>query len=127
MIGYDSAFIDGTLALNSFKSEFNWSQHSDHEANVISENIASLYQAGAFFGMTKLPPNSGHRQANCAEELSLLIQQATISDGRRASKFLLEFSSSELVSCLVRTEAEGSDSSMEDVFWLVLELVARPI
>jgi hypothetical protein len=91
MIGYDSAFIGGTLALNSFKSEFNWSQYSDHEANVISENIVSLYQAGAFFGMTKLPPNSDHRQANYAQELSLLMQQVTISYGRRASKSLLNF------------------------------------
>jgi hypothetical protein len=89
--------------------------------------IVSLYQAGAFFGMTKLPPNSDHRQANYVQELSLLMQQVTISDGRRDSKFLLDFSSSELVSCLVRTEAEDSDSSMEDVFWLVLELVAYPI
>lgn len=50
MIGYDSAFIGGTLALNSFKSEFNWSQYSKTEANLITENIVSLYQAGAFFG-----------------------------------------------------------------------------
>jgi MFS family permease len=50
MIGYDSAFIGGTIALNSFKSEFNWSQYSTTEANLISENIVSLYQAGAFFG-----------------------------------------------------------------------------
>jgi MFS family permease len=50
MIGYDSAFIGGTLALNSFKTEFNWSQYSTGEANLISENIVSLYQAGAFFG-----------------------------------------------------------------------------
>jgi len=50
MIGYDSAFIGGTLALSSFKTEFNWKQYSSHEQNLISENIVSLYQAGAFFG-----------------------------------------------------------------------------
>ena len=50
MIGYDSAFIGGTIALDSFKSEFNWAQYTTHEANLISENIVSLYQAGAFFG-----------------------------------------------------------------------------
>jgi MFS family permease len=50
MIGYDSAFIGGTLALSSFKNEFKWSQYSAHEQNLISENIVSLYQAGAFFG-----------------------------------------------------------------------------
>ncbi|KAG4423887.1 hypothetical protein IFR04_003032 [Cadophora malorum] len=50
MIGYDSAFIGGTLALDSFKDEFDWPQYSKHEQNLISENIVSLYQAGAFFG-----------------------------------------------------------------------------
>ncbi|TVY56289.1 Quinate permease [Lachnellula suecica] len=50
MIGYDSAFIGGTLALTSFKNEFNWKQYSTDEANLITENIVSLYQAGAFFG-----------------------------------------------------------------------------
>ncbi|TVY13509.1 putative quinate permease, partial [Lachnellula arida] len=50
MIGYDSSFIGGTLALTSFKTEFNWKQYSSHEAEIISENIVSLYQAGAFFG-----------------------------------------------------------------------------
>ena len=50
MIGYDSAFIGGTLALTSFKTEFNWKQYSSHQAEIISENIVSLYQAGAFFG-----------------------------------------------------------------------------
>lgn len=50
MIGYDSAFIGGTLALSSFKSEFNWSQYTTPEADLISSNIVSLYQAGAFFG-----------------------------------------------------------------------------
>lgn len=50
MIGYDSAFIGGTIALDSFKEEFNWSKYSTYESNLISENIVSLYQAGAFFG-----------------------------------------------------------------------------
>ncbi|RAL58936.1 hypothetical protein DID88_009227 [Monilinia fructigena] len=50
MIGYDSAFIGGTIALTSFQDEFKWSQYSEKEALLISENIVSLYQAGAFFG-----------------------------------------------------------------------------
>lgn len=50
MIGYDSAFIGGTIALQSFKDEFYWSQYSHDESLLISENIVSLYQAGAFFG-----------------------------------------------------------------------------
>jgi MFS family permease len=50
MIGYDSAFIGGTLALASFKEEFDWSQYSTKESNLISANIVSCYQAGAWFG-----------------------------------------------------------------------------
>ena len=50
MIGYDSAFIGGSLALASFKKEFNWAQYSVTESNLISANIVSCYQAGAFFG-----------------------------------------------------------------------------
>lgn len=50
MIGYDSAFIGGTIALASFKSEFNWKQYTTDQANLVSANIVSVYQAGAFFG-----------------------------------------------------------------------------
>jgi MFS family permease len=50
MIGYDSAFIGGTLALKSFKDEFVWTQYTTDQANVITANIVSLYQAGAFIG-----------------------------------------------------------------------------
>jgi sugar porter (SP) family MFS transporter len=50
MIGYDSAFIGGSIALDSFKTEFNWKQYSADEAALISANIVSCYQAGAFFG-----------------------------------------------------------------------------
>jgi MFS family permease len=50
MIGYDSAFIGGTLALKSFQNEFNWAQYSVDERNLVNANIVSVYQAGAFFG-----------------------------------------------------------------------------
>lgn len=50
MIGYDSAFIGGTIALPAFQDEFGFAGKSTHETNLISENIVSLYQAGAFFG-----------------------------------------------------------------------------
>lgn len=50
MIGYDSAFIGTTLALPSFVSEFQFDQLSKSEKGLISANIVSLYQAGAFFG-----------------------------------------------------------------------------
>jgi len=52
MIGYDSAFIGGTLALPSFVNEFKWGtkQKSVDEVNFLKANVVSLYQAGAFFG-----------------------------------------------------------------------------
>ncbi|KAJ5135742.1 uncharacterized protein N7515_005020 [Penicillium bovifimosum] len=50
MIGYDSAFIGTTLSLDSFKSEFHFDTMSDPMKNLISANIVSCYQAGAFFG-----------------------------------------------------------------------------
>ncbi|RDW82776.1 putative plastidic glucose transporter 4 [Coleophoma cylindrospora] len=50
MIGYDSAFIGTTIALTSFKSEFGLDQLSTAKFAIISENIVSVYQAGAFFG-----------------------------------------------------------------------------
>lgn len=50
MIGYDSAFIGTTLALPSFMSEFHFNTLSTPALDLISANIVSLYQAGAFFG-----------------------------------------------------------------------------
>jgi MFS family permease len=50
MIGYDSAFIGTTLALDSFKTEFAFDTMSKATQNLISANIVSCYQAGAFFG-----------------------------------------------------------------------------
>ncbi|KAI9041945.1 sugar porter family MFS transporter [Aspergillus affinis] len=50
MIGYDSAFIGTTISLQSFKDEFDWESMSDATQDLVSANIVSLYQAGAFFG-----------------------------------------------------------------------------
>ncbi|KAI3319302.1 quinate permease [Xylariaceae sp. AK1471] len=50
MIGYDSAFIGTTLALPSFTQEFQFGLLSKADKALISANIVSLYQAGAFFG-----------------------------------------------------------------------------
>jgi MFS family permease len=50
MIGYDSAFIGGTLALTSFKDEFHFEDLSKSAVALKSANIVSCYQAGAFFG-----------------------------------------------------------------------------
>ncbi|KAI8947866.1 quinate permease [Xylaria longipes] len=50
MIGYDSAFIGTTLALPSFVNEFQLDMLTKAGKALISSNIVSLYQAGAFFG-----------------------------------------------------------------------------
>ena len=50
MIGYDSAFIGGTIALDSFNKEFGLNHLSKSAIALTSENIVSCYQAGAFFG-----------------------------------------------------------------------------
>lgn len=50
MIGYDSAFIGTTIALPAFKTEFGLTKLATADFNLISANIVSCYQAGAFFG-----------------------------------------------------------------------------
>lgn len=50
MIGYDSAFIGTTLALESFEDEFKFNDLDQGEVDLLSANIVSCYQAGAFFG-----------------------------------------------------------------------------
>ncbi|CAK7232324.1 hypothetical protein SCUCBS95973_008221 [Sporothrix curviconia] len=50
MIGYDSAFIGTTIALPSFIDEFDLDSYSASKKALISANIVSVYQAGAFFG-----------------------------------------------------------------------------
>ena len=39
MIGYDSAFIGGTLALPSFRDEFDFPSKSQSEINLLTANI----------------------------------------------------------------------------------------
>ncbi|GAA5826720.1 hypothetical protein JCM3770_002520, partial [Rhodotorula araucariae] len=50
MIGYDSAFIGTSIALASFKKEFDLAKLSSKEFAAISANIVSTYQGGCFFG-----------------------------------------------------------------------------
>lgn len=50
MIGYTSAFIGTTVTLTSFRSEFGLDKLTTAESSLISENIVSLFIAGAFFG-----------------------------------------------------------------------------
>ena len=50
MIGYTSGFIGTTITLPSFEAEFGLDKMSDSAVDLISENIVSLFIAGAFFG-----------------------------------------------------------------------------
>jgi MFS family permease len=45
-----SAFIGTTLSLDSFKNEFGFKKMTTAHVNLLSANIVSCYQAGAFFG-----------------------------------------------------------------------------
>ncbi|EXJ78918.1 quinate permease [Capronia epimyces CBS 606.96] len=58
-IGYDSAFIGGTLALTSFRNEMGLDHMGTSRVNLLSANIVSCYQAGAFFGSFLAYP-AGH-------------------------------------------------------------------
>ncbi|KAG0152021.1 hypothetical protein CROQUDRAFT_719606 [Cronartium quercuum f. sp. fusiforme G11] len=50
MIGYDSAFLGGTLALPSFRTDFGLKHMTRAQVDLIEANIVSLYQAGCFIG-----------------------------------------------------------------------------
>lgn len=50
MIGYTSAFIGTTITLTSFEKEFGLDVMLKSQRDLISENIVSLFIAGAFFG-----------------------------------------------------------------------------
>ena len=49
-MGYDSSVIGGTLALDSFRRDFDIADKVGHERDTLQGNIVSCFQAGAFFG-----------------------------------------------------------------------------
>ncbi|KAJ4353526.1 uncharacterized protein N0V89_005256 [Didymosphaeria variabile] len=49
-MGYDTAVIGGTMALQSFIRDFGWEDVSTGTRNTIQANIVSTFQAGCFFG-----------------------------------------------------------------------------
>lgn len=49
-MGYDTAVIGGTMALNSFIRDFGWANVSKSTRDTIQANIVSTFQAGCFFG-----------------------------------------------------------------------------
>ncbi|KAF3916465.1 hypothetical protein ABW20_dc0100239 [Dactylellina cionopaga] len=49
-MGYDTAVIGGTMALDSFKRDFGLNNISQHQRDTLQGNIVSTFQAGTFFG-----------------------------------------------------------------------------
>ncbi|EGX50917.1 hypothetical protein AOL_s00054g653 [Orbilia oligospora ATCC 24927] len=49
-MGYDTAVIGGTMALDSFKRDFGLNSGSQHWRDTLQGNIVSTFQAGTFFG-----------------------------------------------------------------------------
>ncbi|KAG9254045.1 MFS quinate transporter QutD [Emericellopsis atlantica] len=49
-MGYDTAVIGGTMALNSFRDDFKLNERPQNQIDTIQGNIVSTFQAGCFFG-----------------------------------------------------------------------------
>ncbi|KAH6689646.1 quinate permease [Plectosphaerella plurivora] len=49
-MGYDTAVIGGTMALDSFRRDFGLDQVAQTQRDTIQGNIVSTFQAGCFFG-----------------------------------------------------------------------------
>jgi MFS family permease len=49
-VGYDTAVIGGTMALDSFKRDFGLDKYVGHAQDTLQGNIVSTFQAGTFFG-----------------------------------------------------------------------------
>ncbi|KAF2161116.1 hypothetical protein M409DRAFT_69970 [Zasmidium cellare ATCC 36951] len=49
-MGYDTSVIGGTLALDSFRRDFDLVDKSSTQTDTLQGNIVSCFQAGAFFG-----------------------------------------------------------------------------
>ena len=49
-MGYDTAVIGGTMALDSFRRDFGLEGREQSELDTLQGNIVSTFQAGTFFG-----------------------------------------------------------------------------
>lgn len=79
MIGYDSAFIGGTLDLDSFQDEFGFKLLTKSQLALTNANIVSCYQAGAFFGAFFAYP-AGHFLGRKIGTSSCLLHPCAGSD-----------------------------------------------
>ena len=63
-MGYDTAVIGGTMALDSFRRDFGLDVISQGARDTIQGNIVSTFQGGCFFGVLMCYPileRLGHR------------------------------------------------------------------
>lgn len=77
IIGYDSGFIGGTVALPGFKEEFGLDKMTTSHANFIISNVISVFHAGCFFGALISYPFSYY----FGRRISLIIAAATVTVG----------------------------------------------
>ncbi|KPI42804.1 putative quinate permease [Cyphellophora attinorum] len=53
-MGYDTAVIGGTMALDSFRRDYGLDQVSTKHRDTVQGNIVSTFQAGCFWGAFSL-------------------------------------------------------------------------
>ncbi|KAK8063446.1 hypothetical protein PG996_008098 [Apiospora saccharicola] len=86
-MGYDTAVIGGTMALDSFIRDFGWSEVDKTTRDTIQGNIVSTFQAGCFFGALfcfPLAEKFGRRIAIICASLVFLLG-ATLMTASRGS------------------------------------------
>lgn len=77
IIGYDGGFIGGTVALDSFRSEFGLDVMTPAHADKIISDVISVFHAGCFFGALISYPFSFY----WGRRISLIIAAVTITVG----------------------------------------------
>ncbi|PVH20869.1 hypothetical protein CXQ85_004379 [Candidozyma haemuli] len=77
IIGYDGGFIGGTVALDSFRSEFGLDTMTTAHADKIVSDVISVFHAGCFFGALISYPFSYY----WGRRISLIIAAVTITVG----------------------------------------------
>uniref|UniRef100_L2GAC4 Quinate permease n=1 Tax=Colletotrichum fructicola (strain Nara gc5) TaxID=1213859 RepID=L2GAC4_COLFN len=65
-MGYDTAVIGGTMALDSFRRDFHLDEVSTTARDTIQGNIVSTFQAGCFFGALLTFPISAAAKPSCS-------------------------------------------------------------
>ena len=79
MIRYDNAFLGGTLALPSFRSQYGLNGRTTKEINDLSSNIVITFQAGCFLACFLATPAAqilGRRLSQILPSIVFLIGAA---------------------------------------------------